>query len=796
MEQPRVLGLAMRRLLPKRAFCQTASSHLARLDVAAFGLFLLAWLVLCAPWLLGGLTIPYDAKAHFYAQLQFLANALHTGQSPFWVPNVFGGAPQIADPQSLIFSPAVLIALVHPSPSFTVVDGYVFALLGCGGLAIMLFFRDRGWHAAGGVVAALAFSFGASAAWRVQHIGQVQSYALFAVTLWLLARAFDRRSLSWGMAAGVAGGLMLVEPNQVALLGAYVLAGFVLARFIAQRAPLSAAARLLPTVASAAVIAAAIAAIPVMLTWLFVESSSRPDVAFAEAVRGSLHPASLLTAVIGDLYGALDPDVEYWGPYSVAWDARDLMLSQNMSQLYIGALPVLLILTAGLVRGALWNREVRYFTIAAVILAGYALGGYSPIFHLLYDYVPGVRMFRRPADATFMIGAVAAILGGYLAHLLMKRALSAAAFWRRWLEVGLLAGVVVLSAAVAYRTGHLAVAAKPIVLAMLWVALAAAAAWLVSSVAPRHALLSLAGLTALMTADLAVNNGPNESTALPAERYEILTPECNNPTIALLKARLKREPGSPRRDRVELVGLGFEWPNAPLVHGFDHVLGYNPLRLDIVSDAVGADDTVAGWDQRRFTPLFPSYRSLLADLLGLRFIAAPVPIERIDRWLRPGDLKLIARTADAFIYENPLALPRAMYVADWQLADFDALIKTGAWPKFDPARTVLLERPPQGMEVPLPLAAVRPPRGQVGIVRYENTLVEIEVLAERAGLVVLNDVWHPWWTAAVDDVPVEIMRANVLFRAVQVPAGRHIVRFQFEPISGAIAELGGALEVH
>jgi len=796
MEQSRVLGRAIRRLLAERVFCRMAFSPAVRLDVAAFGLLLLAWLVFCAPWLLGGLTIPYDAKAHFYAQLQFLANALHTGQSPFWAPNVFGGAPQIADPQSLIFSPAVLIALVHPSPTFAVVDAYVFVLLGCGGLAILLFFRDRGWHVTGGMVGALAFSFGASAAWRLQHIGQIQSYALFAITLWLLARALDRRSPSWGIAAGSAGGLMLVEPNQVALLGAYVLAGYVVARLIAQRAPLPATARLLATVAAAAAVAAAVAAIPLLLTWLFVESSSRPDVAFAEAVRGSLHPASLLTAIVGDLYGALDPDVEYWGPYSVAWDARDLMLSQNMSQLYIGALPVLLILTAGLVRGALWNGEVRYFTIAAVILAGYALGGYGPIFHLLYDHVPGVRMFRRPADATFMLGAVAAILGGYLAHLLVNGALPAAASRRRWLEACLLAGVVVLSAAVAYRVGHLAEAAKPIALAVLWMALAAAAVWLVSRIASRHALLSLTALTALMTADLAANNGPNESTALPAARYEILTRECRNPTIAMLKARLKREPGSPRRDRVELVGLGFEWPNAPLVHGFDHVLGYNPLRLDMVSDAVGADDTIAGWDQRRFTALFPSYRSLLADLLGLRFIATPIPIERIDKWLRPGDLKLIARTADAFIYENPLALPRAMYVADWKLADFDALIKTGAWPKFDPTRTVLLERPPRRSELPPPLAAIGPPRGQVGIARYENTLVEIEVLAERAGFVVLNDVWHPWWTAAVDEVPVEILRANVLFRAVQVPAGRHTVRFQFEPIAGAIAELAGALEVH
>ena len=40
-----------------------------------------------------------------------------TGQSPFWTPNIFAGWPQIADPQSLIFSPLhVIVALLDAEP--------------------------------------------------------------------------------------------------------------------------------------------------------------------------------------------------------------------------------------------------------------------------------------------------------------------------------------------------------------------------------------------------------------------------------------------------------------------------------------------------------------------------------------------------------------------------------------------------------------------------------------------------------------------------------------------------------
>ena len=182
------------------------------------------------------MTIPYDAKALFQAELQFLANAIHQGQSPFWSPNVFGGIPQIADPQSLIFSPLVLLALLAPHPSFHSLDVAVLALLALAGLAVLMFFRDRGWHPAGGIVAALAFAFGASAAWRIQHIGQIESFVFFAVTLWLLARALERASIRYGLAAGIAGALMLMQPDQVAYLAALFFVGFVVDHWLRQGA--------------------------------------------------------------------------------------------------------------------------------------------------------------------------------------------------------------------------------------------------------------------------------------------------------------------------------------------------------------------------------------------------------------------------------------------------------------------------------------------------------------------------------------------------------------------------------
>src|SRR5687767_372159 len=127
---------------------------------------------------------------------------------------------------------------------------------------------------------------------------------------------------------------------------------------------------------------------------------------------------------------------------------------------------------------------------------------------------------------------------------------------------------------------------------------------------------------------------------------------------------------------------------------------------------------------------------MMADLLGLRFIAVGVPIEQIDPLLKPGDLDLVARTPDAYIYENPGALPRVLFVKDWQQANFDRLIASGKWPLFDPRQTVLLDAPPDVDEAVVKLASLPTAASSVRIRHYENTEVVVEVEAGQSGFVV------------------------------------------------------------
>lgn len=756
-------------------------------------MLVLGWLALSWPWLSGALTIPWDAKAHFYPQLQFLAQALHSGQSPFWAPQVFAGHPQIADPQSLIFSPPfVLLALLDANPGFRAADTVILGMLLLGGLAVMMIFKDRNWHPAGALVAGLTFAFGAGASWRLQHIGQILSLSWFVITLFLLSRALSRRSAAYGFAAGLTAGFMVLGRDQVALLGVYVLAGLVIAAWLMSQAPARAVLASVKPLICGTLGGILVAAIPILLTLSLAEQSNRPVIDLDGAYKGSLHPLALLTGIVANIFGASGPLAKHWGPPSPAWDAAfggtNLYLARNMSQIYLGMMPVLLILTLGLVRGRLWAREIRATSLAALAVLVFALGRYTPGFRLMFEILPGIDLYRRPADAVFILGALLAVLGGYLVHRLLTEPHDRARRWHVWLSGLILFLAFAAAFGLAYFVGNPELVLRPVIIAALCLTLTLGALVAARGIAARGQVLIPAlvlGLTVLV--DLSANNGPNESTALPPADYDVLRRDTGAETISVLKRRSAPVAGSDRRDRIELAGIGFAWPNASLIHGLDNTLGYNPVRLGLYSQATGAGDHVALPDQREFSPLMPSYRSRLADMLGLRFIATGVPVEQIDRALKPGDLTLLTRTAESYIYENPQALPRVILAEKAEKADFDAILKSGEWPAFDPRQTVLLEdiAPIANPRAPAALAFPAAAR----LVTYENTDILIEADAPRGGWLVLNDVWQRWWTAEVDGRPAEMLRANVLFRAVRVPPGRSQVRFIFAPFHGVAAEL-------
>ena len=335
-----------------------------------------------------------------------------------------------------------------------------------------------------------------------------------------------------------------------------------------------------------------------------------------------------------DVFGASSFQREFWGPPGFPWHRvfgqTGLYVAQNMGQIYCGALIIVALLGFGVARGQLWARDIRYFTVAMVLCLLYALGWYTPAFYLMYEMLPGVMLYRRPADATFVLCALLAMIAGYLVHRSLSGTIPAARAPHRAAEIALALVFVGAAVGLAFLVGTFDSAIYPIAWGVGFAAAAVGVLALAARVAHFSAWGAAALLAAFTVADLAWNNAPDQSTGLPPVMFDALRPDTTDETVTLLKSRLRSAAAPDRRDRVELIGIDYHWPNIGLIHNFDHLFGHNPLRLLDFARATAAPDTVASADQRQFTPLMPSYRSILEDLFGVRFIASGVPIERID----------------------------------------------------------------------------------------------------------------------------------------------------------------------
>ncbi|WP_374446596.1 hypothetical protein [Stella sp.] len=719
-----------------------------------------------------GRVIPWDAKDYYYPVLRALAGARHAGDAGFWNSHLYAGVPAISDPQSWLFVPAFrLLAELVAEPSMRIVDAVQLLHLLAAGLGVLVLGRGLGWRPAAAVLAAVVFMCGGVAAARLQHSLMTVSYAWLPWALLLLRLAFVAgrrwRRVAAAVGFGLVAGMMAVGRDQVAFLNCVFLVGCcagwlaATARSGGWRAAADRVAGLLPALLAGA----AVLALPMLLTLDALAGSTRPEIDFRTAAYAALHPASLLTLIAPDAFGALTPG-SYWGSGTLPWMGLSILgfdwNDQTTSHLYVGLVPlaVLFVALAGRPRAVL--REALVPAAGLAFALAYALGPYTPAFRLIFEVVPGVDLYRRPNDAAFLVNAMLALLVGAAANRAAPPSGRAALL--SWAVPALLATA--LGLWLGHRLGHLADMALALAVA---VPLLGLAVLLVVRVGPMR--YGLPALAALAAADLSWHGTGPTLNAVPGDAIAAYRPEGQR-----LAAAIRARTGDgPAPLRVELFGLdavpgtdrGGSWQNAAMAYGFEQTLGYDPLRSAAYSEAVGADQN-SHLPERRLTPLFGGYDSPIARLLGIGLVVTGRPIETILPPAARAGLRLVETLPGAWIYENPGTLPRALAVGR---AEPDA---GGLLPR-DPAGTVLIA----GLDT---AGGIAGPAGQARITLRRREEVRVRVEMARDGHLVLGDRFDPFWRATVDGREVPVRRANRIFRAVAVPSGSHEVVFSFDPL--------------
>jgi hypothetical protein len=183
-------------------------------------------------------------------------------------------------------------------------------------------------------------------------------------------------------------------------------------------------------------------------------------------------------------------------------------------------------------------------------------------------------------------------------------------------------------------------------------------------------------------------------------------------------------------------------------------------------------------------------------LRGVSLIHQPTTTSRSVLLTTEGDYRQV-HSGDVKIYENRGVLPRAFIVHEADRVESeDEAIAVMQNPSFDPARTMVRLRrdeEPAGLQT----SGQPSPQDQAAILAYAPERVEVEVKLDSPGWLVLTDTYYPGWQATLDGHPTEILPVNIMFRAVEVPAGEHTVVFEFKPRSVQLGMWisGGALAV-
>jgi hypothetical protein len=174
--------------------------------------------------------------------------------------------------------------------------------------------------------------------------------------------------------------------------------------------------------------------------------------------------------------------------------------------------------------------------------------------------------------------------------------------------------------------------------------------------------------------------------------------------------------------------------------------------------------------------------SALLDLAAVRFVAVS-KADKLDSAFLGNDpvYQPILQTDDDTIFEDTMAVPRARLVRQFDAVptEKDALAKIKAiasTPHLKPDHRDVIEGDPPALPTADPPASTE---DATIVPQADPAKLVIDVRADQPAYLVVADAYFPGWRATVDGSRTRIYPADLLFRAVQVPAGAHRVVFTF-----------------
>ncbi|NWF53429.1 MAG: hypothetical protein HXY45_01390 [Syntrophaceae bacterium] len=330
----------------------------------------------------GGKVLSYragDVAQQFYAYRSFIHEEFRNGRFPLWNPYILSGTNFHGEGQpALLYPPTWLFSFLSPE---TAINWYFYAHSLLLALALFFYLRELGLTKESSFLGSLIFAISSVPILRI-YPGHLPNYpALALAPLFLL---FWEKFLTRG---GVRPLLLLSLVYACLILSGHAQSLLYFSIFFLFYSMWTIAAgkgtgrktkRTLALIASLS-LGILLASAHLLPAWDFAQNSFRQRMTYEFCSQFSYAPENFLTLLYPSLFGdhARTP---YWGRNNL-WEMTA----------YLGVIPLVF---AGL--GAFFSKHPRKvcFLAAAVFFSLLALGGHTPLFYLLYKFVPLFDKFR------------------------------------------------------------------------------------------------------------------------------------------------------------------------------------------------------------------------------------------------------------------------------------------------------------------------------------------------------------------------------------------------------------------
>lgn len=466
------------------------------------------------------------------------------------------------------------------------------------------------------------------------------------------------------------------------------------------------------------------------------------------------------------------------------------------------------------------RRAVWFWLAVALLSASLAFGGYNPLYHLLYQFVPGFASLRGPTRWLMLTMFSGAILSGLGLEVLQQASL----YRTRVRLLAIAAGVAVGAAGVLFlllsgAPDNAMAAAWPQIglVALTVVALALLPSAPKENVAPQNPATdfrsSETAASETAAADVQEKSAPRvlavrrkraHSVALAllgllaldlwmfSQRMElqhtlsVAALESKPATVAFLENRAPQERFWAEAPPIPLEAWQANVATDALDFRARSAAALREMMPSCMASEFPAFGLTGAWGslmptRRNARPLYqPSTDDATKQrwlrLLNARYRLALQP-------LRATDLKVVQEAP--FIYRDDATLPRAFFVSQAMHLVPEKIVDAISTGKidgvvFDPRRQVLLES--SGENAALSIGGANDFRA-AHVLESRPEKVRLQIDAPRDGFLVMMDTAYPGWRATVDSIPTNWQPANYVGRALPVTRGSHEIVFHFEPQS-------------